>query len=78
MTITYLKKSPKTSSTDDNKTTEIVKNLLKEIENSKEEIKDNLVLGNATSLPWQDNFFDLVLSIVCLRVIRIRFRYRAR
>ena len=33
------------------------------IENSKEEIKDNLVLGNATCLPWQDNFFDLVLSI---------------
>ena len=37
MAITYLKKSPKTSSTDDTKTTEIVKNLLKEIENSKEE-----------------------------------------
>ena len=32
MAITYLKKSPKTSSTDDTKTTEIVKNLLKEIE----------------------------------------------
>ena len=37
MTIKYLKKSPKTSSTDDSKTTEIVKNLLKEIEDSKEE-----------------------------------------
>ena len=36
MAITYLKKSPKTSSTDDTKTTEIVKNLLKEIESSKE------------------------------------------
>ena len=42
MTITYLKKSPKTSSTDDTKTTEIVKNLLKEIENSKEEACVNL------------------------------------
>ena len=34
MTIRYLKKSPKTSSTDDTKTTEIVKGLLKDIENS--------------------------------------------
>ena len=31
MAITYLKKSPKTPSTDDNKTADIVKNLLKEI-----------------------------------------------
>ena len=37
MPIKYLKKSPKTSSSDDNKTIEIVKNLLKEIEDSKEE-----------------------------------------
>ena len=36
MAIKYLKKSPKTSSTDDNKTTEIVKNLLKEIDSAKE------------------------------------------
>jgi len=42
MAIKYLKKSPKTSSTDDSKTTEIVKNLLKEIENSKEEACINL------------------------------------
>ena len=35
MTVTYLKKSPKTSSTDDTKTAEIVKNLLKEIEEKK-------------------------------------------
>ena len=37
MTITYLKKSPKTSSTDDTKTTEIVKALLKDIEINKEQ-----------------------------------------
>ena len=37
MTITYLKKSPKTSSTDDTKTTEIVKGLLKDIEENKEQ-----------------------------------------
>ena len=42
MTITYLKKSPKTPSTDDTKTTEIVKNLLKEIETSKEDACINL------------------------------------
>ena len=38
MTITYLKKSPKTSSTDDTKTAEIVKGLLKEIESNKEHL----------------------------------------
>jgi protein-L-isoaspartate(D-aspartate) O-methyltransferase len=33
------------------------------IENSKEEIKSKLKLGNATKLPWEDNYFDLVVSI---------------
>ena len=37
MAIQYLKKSPKTSSTDDNKTRDIVQKLLNELENSKEE-----------------------------------------
>ena len=37
MTITYLKKSPKTSSTDDTKTTGIVQDLLKDLENTKEQ-----------------------------------------
>ena len=37
MAIQYLKKSPKTSSTDDSKTTEIVKGLLKDIEEGKEQ-----------------------------------------
>ena len=37
MSVKYLKKSPKTSSTDDSKTREIVENILKDIENSKEE-----------------------------------------
>ena len=37
MTIQYLKKSPKTSSTDDNKTRDIVQNLLNDLEKSKEE-----------------------------------------
>ena len=37
MTIQYLKKSPKSSSTDDLKTREIVQNLLNDLEKSKEE-----------------------------------------
>ena len=37
MAISYLKKSPKTSSTDDTKTREIVENILKDIEKTKEE-----------------------------------------
>ena len=37
MTITYLKKSPKTSSTDDTKTTVVVQDLWKDIEKTKEQ-----------------------------------------
>ena len=37
MTIQYLKKSPKTSSTDDTKTRQIVENILKDIEKTKED-----------------------------------------
>ena len=33
------------------------------IENSKEEIKNKLVYGNATSLPYEDNYFDFVFSL---------------
>ena len=33
------------------------------IENSKKEIRKNLQIGNATELPWPDNYFDLVYSI---------------
>lgn len=36
------------------------------IENSKPEIKEKLQLGNATSLPWPDNYFDFVYSITTL------------
>ena len=32
------------------------------IENSPEDIKKNIKLGNATKLPWPDNYFDLVVS----------------
>ena len=42
MTITYLKKSPKTSSTDDTKTREIVENILKDIENLKKKVVKNI------------------------------------
>ncbi len=33
------------------------------IRNAQKEIKENIVLGNATNLPWPDKFFDLVISI---------------
>lgn len=33
------------------------------IDNAKEEIKSSLQVGNANSLPYPDNFFDLVISI---------------
>jgi SAM-dependent methyltransferase len=36
------------------------------IANSKEEIRDRLQVGNATHLPWPDNYFDLVISITTL------------
>lgn len=36
------------------------------IKNSKEEIKDRLIVGSATKLPWEDNTFDLIISITTL------------
>ncbi len=33
------------------------------ISNSKPEIRGKLLVGNATELPWNDNYFDLVISI---------------
>jgi SAM-dependent methyltransferase len=33
------------------------------IKNSKEEVHDYLQIGNATKLPWDDNYFDLVYSL---------------
>lgn len=33
------------------------------IANSKEEVRDRLTVGNATKLPWPDDYFDLVVSI---------------
>ena len=33
------------------------------IENSKQEIKSNLKVGNSTELPWSNDYFDLVISI---------------
>jgi protein-L-isoaspartate(D-aspartate) O-methyltransferase len=33
------------------------------INNSKEEVKNSLKVGNATNLPYKDNEFDFVYSI---------------
>ena len=39
------------------------------IENSKKEIKDKLKVGNAAELPYEDNYFDLVISINTLHCL---------
>ncbi len=39
------------------------------INNSKEEIKQKIRQGNATSLPWPDQYFDLVISINTLHCL---------
>ena len=39
------------------------------LENSKDEIKDSLTLGNASDLPYPDDYFDLVISINTLQQI---------
>ena len=36
------------------------------IENAKEEVKDRIQLGSATSLPFDDHFFDFVYALGCL------------
>ena len=39
------------------------------IKNGKKEVSNSLYLGNATKLPWPDNFFDLVISINTLHCL---------
>ena len=33
------------------------------VSNSKSEVRDQISIGNATALPWPDDYFDLVFSI---------------
>ena len=40
------------------------------IENSPKKIKEKLKVGNAVSLPWADNTFDLVFSIMSLHCLK--------
>ncbi len=42
------------------------------LDNSKPEVRDKITLGNSTSLPWQDNYFDLVISINSLHCLHAR------
>ena len=41
------------------------------INNSKPELRDNLYLGNANNLPWENDYFDLVISINTLHNLYI-------
>ena len=41
------------------------------IKNCKEEVKDNLIIGDAKNLPFDDNSFDLVISIVSIHNLGI-------
>ena len=47
------------------------------LENSKFEIKDFLIQGSATNLPFDDNFFDLVISINTLHCLEAPDLYLA-
>ena len=42
------------------------------IKNSKSEIRNNLIEGNANNLPWEDNYFDLVISINTLHCLHAK------
>ena len=39
------------------------------IQNSKEEVRNSIKLGNANDIPWPDNYFDLVISINTLHCL---------
>ena len=68
MAIQYLKKSPKTSSTDDSKTTGIVQDLLKNIENT-----------NVINVNWSKNdFVSLLNKLIESRKIRRPFEKQYR
>ena len=47
------------------------------VENSKEEIKGKITVGNATNLPFKDDFFDLVISINTLHCLEAQDLYKA-
>ena len=47
------------------------------VENSKQEIRENLLVGNACDLPYEDDFFDLVISINTLHCLEAPNLFRS-
>ena len=47
------------------------------VKNSKEEIKEKITVGNATNLPFKDDYFDLVISINTLHCLEAQDLYKA-
>ena len=47
------------------------------LRNAKPEIKDKLIIGKATDLPFEDNYFDLVISINTLHCLEAGDLFRA-
>ena len=47
------------------------------VKNSKEEIKEKITVGNATNLPFENDYFDLVISINTLHCLEAQELYKA-
>ena len=47
------------------------------LEHCKKEISSNLIQGSSCKLPWEDNYFDLVVSITTLHNLYVFYLEKA-